>query len=59
VRLTIQGRDCAIDVREVPDDFPVFVGQVPLELLDWIVDPKQQKLIGNPEHGGQHMLDVF
>jgi predicted aspartyl protease len=59
VRLTIQGRDCAIDVGEVPDDFPVLIGQVPLELLDWIVDPKQQKLVGNPDHGGQHMLDVF
>ena len=59
VRLTIQGRDCAIDVGEVPDDFPVLVGQVPLELLDWVVDARQQKLVGNPEHGGQHMLDVF
>lgn len=59
VRLTLQGRDCVVDVGEVPDDFPVLIGQVPLELLDWVVDSKQQRLIGNPEHGGQHMLDVF
>ncbi|HET6879076.1 MAG TPA: aspartyl protease family protein [Pirellulales bacterium] len=59
VRLTIQGRDCTIDVGEVPDDFPVLAGQVPLELLDWVVDAKQQKLNGKPEHGGQQMLDVF
>jgi hypothetical protein len=59
VRLTIQGRDCTIDVGEVRDDFPVLVGQVLLELLDWTIDPKQQRLIGNPEHGGEHMLDVF
>ena len=59
VRLTIQGRDCPCDVLELPDDCPVLVGQVPLELLDWVVDPVGQKLIGNPEHGGQHMIDAF
>ena len=59
VRLTIQGRDCVCEVMEVPDGSPVLIGQVPLELLDWVVDPIGQKLIGNPDHGGQHMADVF
>ena len=51
VRLTVQGRECTIDVAEVPDMSPVLIGQVPLELLDFIVDPINQRLIGNPEHG--------
>jgi predicted aspartyl protease len=59
VRLTVQGRDCTVDVGEIPDEFPVLIGQVPLELLDWVVDPKNRTLIGNPEHGGQQMIDVF
>lgn len=59
VRLTIQGRDCAIDVGAVPDDFPVLIGQIPLELLDWVVDPRGQKLIGNPAHGGEHVMEVY
>jgi predicted aspartyl protease len=59
VRLTIQGRDCVCDVSEIPDEFSVLVGQVPLELLDWVVDPKGQRLIGNPEHGGEFMMDVL
>jgi predicted aspartyl protease len=59
VRLTIQGRACHLDVGEVDDDFPVIVGQIPLEMLDWVVDPKRQRLIGNPDHGGQEMVDVF
>jgi predicted aspartyl protease len=59
VRLTIQGRDCVIDVGEIGDEFPVLIGQIPLEALDWIVDPKGQRLIGNPEHGGEEMMDVF
>lgn len=59
VRLTIQGRDCTIDVSEVAERCPVLIGQVPLEMLDFVVDPKQQKLIGNPEHGGEFMVDAF
>jgi predicted aspartyl protease len=59
VRLTIQGRDCAIDVGEIGDEFPVLIGQIPLESLDWVVDPARQRLIGNPEHGGDHVMEVF
>jgi predicted aspartyl protease len=59
VRLTVQGRDCISDVGEISDDLPVVIGQVPLELMDWIVDPKRQRLIGNPDHGGEQMIDVL
>ncbi len=59
VRLTVQGRDCTIDVAEVFDDCPVLIGQVPLELLDFVVDPVNRRLIGNPEHGGEQMIDMF
>ena len=45
VRLTIQGRDCAINVGEIGDEVPVLVGQVPLELLDWVVDSRGQRFI--------------
>lgn len=59
VRLTIQDRDCTSDVAEVPDECPVLIGQVPLELLDFVVDLRNHRLIGNPEHGGEHMFDMF
>jgi predicted aspartyl protease len=59
VRLTIQGRDCIAEVCEVPDECPVLIGQTPLELLDFVVDPVGQRLIGNPEHGGEQMIDLF
>ena len=59
VRLTIQGRECTLDAYEIDDSFPVLVGQIPLEMLDWVVDPKGQRLIGNPAHGGDHIIDVF
>lgn len=59
VRVTIQGRDCNCDVMELPEDCPVVIGQIPLEQLDFVIDPMKQRLIGNPEHGGQHMLDAL
>ena len=59
VRLTIQGRDCTTDVSELPDDSPVLVGQVPLELLDFVVDPIGQQLIGNPAHGGEQIIELY
>ncbi len=59
VRLTVQGRDCTVDVLELPNDCPVLIGQIPLEIMDWVVDPKGGKLVGNPEHGGEWMWEVF
>ena len=58
-RLTIQGRECTTDVSELPDDCPVLIGQVPLELLDFVVDPIGQRLIGNPAHGGEQMIELY
>jgi len=59
VRITIEGRTCAMDVMEVPDTVPPLVGYTVLEQLDFVVDPKAQKLIGNPAHGGEHMYDLL
>jgi predicted aspartyl protease len=59
VRLTVQGRDCHLDVVELPDDCPVLIGQIPLESLDFVVDMSAHRLIGNPAHGGEHMIELY
>lgn len=59
VQLTIQGRVCKVEVYEIPDPNPVLIGQLPLEALDWVVDTVGKRLIGNPEHGGQHIVEVL
>ncbi len=59
VHLTVQERTCAVEVYEVPDSCPALVGQIPLEILDFVVDPRNQKLIGNPDHGGEWMNDFY
>ena len=59
VKLTIQGRDCEVRVTEVADSCPVLIGFITLEMLDFVVDSRNQRLIGNPEHGGEWMIDMF
>ena len=59
VRLTIQGRDCPTDVSEVPDDCPVSIGKILLHWLDFVVDLRSHRLIGNPTHGGEQMLEMY
>lgn len=59
VRLAVQGRDCISDVSEIADDLPVIIGQIPLENMDWVIDMRGRQLIGNPAHGGEHILEVF
>jgi predicted aspartyl protease len=59
VRLTIQGRTCTMDVVEVSDDVPVLIGQLPLEQLDFVIDPRDPKLVGNPAHNGEHIFELY
>jgi len=59
VRLTIQGRSCTMDVMEVPDTVPVLIGQLPLAHLDFVIDLRDRKLIGNPAHGGEHIYELY
>jgi predicted aspartyl protease len=59
VKLTVGGRDCVCDVSEVADDCPVLIGQAPLELMDFVVDPARRQLVGNPAHGGEQLLELL
>lgn len=59
VRLTVRNRKCTVDVLEVPDNVPVLIGQVPLELLDLVIDPRNRTLTGNPAHGGEHVFEMY
>ena len=59
VQLMVQGRECFDELFEIGDHLPVLIGQMPLEALDWVVDPQGHRLIGNPAHGGEHMIDAL
>jgi predicted aspartyl protease len=59
VRVEIMGRDAGCDPIEVPEGTPILVGQIPLEQMDWVVDLRNRKLIGNPAHDGEHVLELY
>ena len=58
-QLTIMGRTCTVDVMELPEGTPALVGYIPLENLDLQPDPKQQRVISNPAHGGKMVMDLY
>ena len=58
-KVVIMGRDCVTDVLEVPEGNPVLIGQIPLEMMDWVVDLQSRRLIGNPAHGGEQILEAL
>jgi clan AA aspartic protease len=58
-RVEVQGRACDVEVLALPEDTQALLGQLPLEAMDFWVDPTNQRLVGNPEHGGQWMAEVF
>jgi len=59
VQFTIMGRDDKIQVIEVPDGTPTLIGQLSLEMLCFVVDMKNHRLIGDPFTGGEHIVDLL
>ena len=48
-----------VDVSEVSEQAPVLIGQIPLEIMDFVVDTRQRKLIPNPAHGGEWTIELL
>ncbi len=59
VEIEVQGRACSTEVMALPDERQCLLGQIPLESLDWWVDPQGRRLVGNPEHDGEWMAEAF
>ena len=59
VELQLMGRRENFDVIEIPENVTNLIGQVPLVVLDFVVDAKGRKLIPNPAHGGEPMTEEF
>ncbi|MEK7677227.1 MAG: aspartyl protease family protein [Verrucomicrobiota bacterium] len=59
VRLEILGRKGIFEVVDIDEHLPNLLGQIPLEYLDLVVDPKGHKLIPNPEHGEKLMTEEY
>jgi hypothetical protein len=58
VVITLNDRECATDVWKAPGSLPI-VGHAILALLDFVLDSQARKLVGNPAHGGEHVLELY
>ena len=55
--LTVEGRSEECSVIELPDTAPALIGVIPLEGMDFIVDPVEQKLVG--KHGRKRVCLLY
>ena len=58
VELEVQGRLCQIRVIELPRGAEPLLGAVPLEEMDWRIDPSEKKLVPNPRSPDQPLLPL-
>ena len=60
VELNIMDREDVFSVMELKHPtIKALVGQQPLELFDFLIHPGINRIIPNPEHGGQLILDML
>lgn len=58
IRLTVLGREMIASALVVPAGTTALIGQIPLEELDLIVDPKSRALRVNPASPDAPLLDL-
>ncbi|MFH1562389.1 MAG: retroviral-like aspartic protease family protein [Nitrospirota bacterium] len=57
--IELNGRTFVMEVMENDEDTPALIGYLLLEALDFVVDPKTQKVIPNPAHDGKWVADLY
>ena len=57
--IIIQGREIQMQVMENDETTPPLIGFLVLETMDLVVDTKSQKIIGNPKHDGEWIVDLY
>jgi clan AA aspartic protease len=50
IRLKFGNRDCITDAFVLPDNEEPLIGAVPMELMDLVIIPSENKLMYNPMH---------
>ncbi len=57
--IELLGRKSRMDVMENDEDTPPLIGVVLLEVLDLVVDPKNELVSTNPAHDGKWVVDAY
>ncbi|MCY3818975.1 MAG: clan AA aspartic protease [Gammaproteobacteria bacterium] len=56
--LEVQGRLCQVRVIELPRGSEPLLGAVPLEEMDWRIDPSRKRLVPNPRSPDRPLLPL-
>lgn len=60
VRIKVMGREDHVLVMASHPGMPALLGQLALEGLDLVVDPKRQKLLpGHPEYPNEQLIEMY
>jgi len=59
LRIEILGREMTCDALVTPEGSTALIGQIPLEGLDLVVDPKSREATVNPLSPDQPLLDLL
>jgi hypothetical protein len=59
VRRFVLGRDMPIEPIAYDGYAAAIIGNVPVTMFDLVVDTGTHQLIGNPAHGGEHILEMY
>jgi clan AA aspartic protease len=59
LRIAILGRDMNCDALAAPEGATALIGQIPLEALDLVVDPRSREIRPNPAHPDGPVLDAL
>ncbi len=57
--IKLHGRSFVMEVMENDNETPALIGYLLLEALDFIVDPKTQRVIPSPAHEGKCVADLY
>ena len=58
VELEVQGRVCQVRAIELPRGADPLLGAVPLEEMDWRIDPGKKELVPNPRSPDRPLLPL-
>ena len=57
--ITIRDRNEQMSIMESDATTPPLIGFLVLEVLDFVVNPKSQQLMGNPDHDGKWVVECY
>lgn len=58
IRVNFENRTCTVDAYVLPGTNEMLLGAIPMEYMDVLIHPKQNKLIVNPEHPTMPQLAI-